>query len=86
MAETRRATARRNTSLKIKACGSYRSVAGASPWGVNFGPESDVDQEIPGSGGTTLRTLKDAGEIAADCFETADVREEPPIPVAPDEG
>lgn len=55
--------------LRVKASGSYRSV-GEPTWGVNFGPESDVDQEIPGSRGLTLRKLKDAGEIRADCFET----------------
>lgn len=66
---SRRPARRPPAVLRVIAQGSVRSVD--PPWGVNFGPESDVDQEIPGSGGLTLRRLKDAGEIRADCFSTS---------------
>jgi hypothetical protein len=64
--------------LRVKVHGSYRSVREPA-WGMNFGPQSDVDQAIPGSGGATLRQLKEAGEIAADCFEAGPVSQDEPV-------
>jgi len=74
MPDEKRPTPKREGKLRVKAQGSYRSVVEPA-WGVNFGPESDVDQVIPGSCGATLRQLALAGEIRADCLETVTTEE-----------
>jgi hypothetical protein len=57
--------------MKVKVSGSFR-VVGDDGWGVNFGPLSDVDALIPESDGMTLRDLREAGQIPADCFDDTD--------------
>jgi hypothetical protein len=66
--------------MKVKVTGNYRVIG---EWGVNFGPLSDVDAEIPDSGGETLRSLRARGEIRADCFDDSD---DAKIFIMPDEG
>jgi hypothetical protein len=51
--------------MRFVASGSFRHVV--KEWGINFGPASDVDAEIPDSGGVSLRDLVELGEIPADC-------------------
>jgi hypothetical protein len=63
--------------LKVIVSGSIHKPGA---WGVNFGPLSNVDEEIAGSGGQTLRTLYEAGAIRCDCFEEVKP-EDPGLPV-----
>jgi hypothetical protein len=67
--------------LRVKASGAVQHLAGE--WSAHFGPLSNVDAEIPDSGGETLRSLMEAGMIPADVFE--EVNEPADQPVESDE-